>query len=207
MDVVIASILLVLLAPLGALVALAIVVDTSGPAIFSQERMGYDWRRRRLRPFRFLKFRSMYKDADQSVHHSYVKAWINGESGGNGSNGHDKANDLLNDHRITPVGRVLRRTSLDELPQLWNVIRGEMSMVGPRPVPLYEVAEYEPRHMARLAATPGITGAWQVKCRGRGTVDEMTELDTEYIRHQSLWLDIKILLLTIPAVIKGSGAA
>lgn len=206
MDVILTALLLVLFAPVMLAVALAVRLDSPGKIIFSQDRMGYDWRTGQLRPFKFLKFRSMYENIDQSVHKEYIKSWINGTNG-NGANGHNKQADLRHDRRMTRVGRILRRTSLDELPQLWNVMRGDMSLVGPRPVPLYEVSEYEPWHMARLAATPGITGAWQVRCRGRGTIDEMAGLDIEYIENQSLWLDIKILVLTIPAVITGSGAA
>ena len=113
---------------------------------------------------------------------------------------------LANDGRVTRIGRILRKTSLDELPQLWNVIKGDMSLVGPRPVPLYEVAEYWPWQMQRLEATPGITGLWQVTGRGIVTADEMIDLDIEYIKRQTLWVDLKIMLLTVPAVMSGRGA-
>jgi lipopolysaccharide/colanic/teichoic acid biosynthesis glycosyltransferase len=105
------------------------------------------------------------------------------------------------------VGRFIRKTSLDELPQLFNILRGEMSLVGPRPVPTYEFAEYADRHYERLTTLPGITGLWQVKGRALTSFDEQIALDLEYIRHQSLWLDLKIILLTMPAVVSGKGAA
>jgi lipopolysaccharide/colanic/teichoic acid biosynthesis glycosyltransferase len=114
---------------------------------------------------------------------------------------------MQDDRRITRVGRWLRRSSLDELPQLWNVVRGDMSLVGPRPVPLYEVAEYKPRHMRRLLATPGITCLWQIRGRKLTGIDEMVRLDAEYIERQSIWLDLKIMFLTLPAVISRRGAA
>ncbi|MGH9896190.1 MAG: sugar transferase, partial [bacterium] len=113
---------------------------------------------------------------------------------------------LSNDPRVTRVGRVLRRMSLDELPQLFNVLKGEMSLVGPRPVPLYEVAEYGESDTERLAALPGITGLWQVRGRAEIPFSEMVRLDCEYVRNQSLWLDLKILAATIPAVVSGRGA-
>ncbi|NLD71910.1 MAG: sugar transferase [Chloroflexi bacterium] len=206
-DLLVAAVGLIVFSPIMLLVALAIVIDSRGTIIFSQERMGYSWRTGTLRPFMFLKFRSMFEDADSSVHQEYVRSWINGNNGNGSSNGHDKVGDLRRDKRVTRVGRVIRRTSLDEIPQLINVLRGEMSLVGPRPVPVYEVEEYEPRHMARLLATPGITGAWQVAMRGHGSVDDMTRLDVEYIQHQSMTLDLRILWQTIPAWISGRGAA
>jgi lipopolysaccharide/colanic/teichoic acid biosynthesis glycosyltransferase len=113
---------------------------------------------------------------------------------------------LVTDKRVTRVGRWLRRTSLDELPQLWNVLRGEMSLVGPRPPTPYEVSQYGPEHFRRLAVKPGITGLWQVSGRSTTTFEEMVALDLEYIRRRSLWLDLKILLKTIPAVFSARGA-
>ncbi len=113
---------------------------------------------------------------------------------------------LTDDSRITRVGHILRKTSIDELPQLWNILRGEMSLVGPRPVPLYEVAEYAPQHLGRLQAIPGLTGLWQVKGRGSTTIDEMVAMDLDYIRHQSLGLDFQNLLLTIPVALSMHGA-
>jgi len=206
LDFVLAAILLTILMPVLLVMALIISLDSPGAPIFSQKRMGFNWRTGECRPFSFLKLRSMYRDADSAVHQRYIKTWINGDHHDEGSNGHDKASDLAHDARVTRVGRFIRRTSIDELPQLWNVIKGEMSLVGPRPVPVYEVAEYEPWHKERLMATPGITGTWQITSRGRGTVDEMARLDIDYVRNQSFLLDLQILLHTIPAVISRQGA-
>ena len=201
-DFLLALMLLVLLSPLLLLIALLIKLDSSGSVFFGQERMGYDWREGKRKPFVMYKFRSMYQDCDQNVHKEYVSKWINGDL----ETGQGIAK-LVNDDRVTRVGRFLRKTSLDELPQLWNVVMGAMSLVGPRPVPLYEVAEYEAWHMQRLDATPGVTGLWQLKGRGLVTVDEMARLDIEYIACQSLWFDVKIMFLTIPAMLSGRGAA
>lgn len=207
MDIILSVVLLIFLFPIFLLIALLIKLDSPGPVIFAQERMGYDWRSRKQRAFIFYKFRSMLHNCDQSVHQEYVKGRIRGRKGAKSSSNDGTLAKMTNDRRVTRVGRILRKTSLDELPQLWNVLRGEMSLVGPRPVPLYEVAEYETWHKQRLEATPGITGLWQVKGRGRATLDEMARLDIEYVSRQSLWLDLGILLLTIPAVISGRGSA
>ena len=207
MDVVLSFILLILLSPIALLMILLIKLDSPGPAIFAQERIGYDWRSREQRRFGLYKFRSMWHNCDQSVHQEHVEESIQGWKGAKRSSNDGKLTKLTNDGRVTRVGRILRRTSLDELPQLWNVLKGEMSLVGPRPVPPYEVAAYETWHKQRLNATAGITGLWQVKGRGRATLDEMARLDIEYINRQSLLFDLKILLLTIPAVISGRGAA
>jgi len=202
MDFVLALGLLVLLAPVLLLIGLLIKLDSPGSPLFTQERMGFDWRGRKRRPFVIFKFRSMYQDCDQGAHKNYVRRWIRGELGAE-----EDAGKLANDRRVTRIGRILRKTSLDELPQLWNVLKGDMSLVGPRPVPLYEVAEYQAWHLRRLQATPGLTGLWQVNGRGRGTVDEMARLDIEYIDRQTVWYDLRILLLTIPAMLSGRGAA
>ncbi|NLG52002.1 MAG: sugar transferase [Chloroflexi bacterium] len=202
MDIVGASFILIVLSPLMLIIALLIRLDSPGKAIFAQERMGYDPRTRKQRPFTMYKFRSMYSNCDQTAHQKYVHDWIHGKL-----NDDNHIKKMTNDQRVTRLGHILRKTSLDELPQLWNVLRGEMSLVGPRPVPLYEVAEYEPWHRKRLEAKPGITGWWQVKGRGWVTLDEMAHLDIEYINHQSIWLDLKILFLTIPVMIQRRGAA
>jgi lipopolysaccharide/colanic/teichoic acid biosynthesis glycosyltransferase len=228
-DLVLSCLFLVLFSPVILIIAIAIKLDSRGPVVFRQERMGYDWRSRQQRPFIFYKFRSMYDNCDQSVHQNHVQQRIRSQSIGSiperapgppppeaeHSNPltlkHENDVDarltkLTDDCRITRVGRVLRQSSLDELPQLWNVIKGDMSLVGPRPVPLYEVAEYEPWHLQRLLATPGMTGLWQVKGRGWVTLDQMARLDIEYISRQSFRLDLAILLSTIPAVLSGRGA-
>lgn len=208
LDVVGSSLLLVVLSPLLLLVSLAIKLDSTGPVLFIQQRVGSkrsrkdpaSWDRR---PFRIYKFRSMFHEADESPHEKYIKEFVNGSVEASD----DRAKFKLNgDKRITRVGRVIRRASIDELPQLLNVLKGEMSLVGPRPVPQYEVDEYLPWHYERLDALPGMTGFWQVYGRGRVEFDEMMRMDIEYVRAQSIWLDLKLLLLTIPAVLRGSGA-
>jgi lipopolysaccharide/colanic/teichoic acid biosynthesis glycosyltransferase len=199
-DLVLSAVSLVLLSPLMLLIAILIKHDSAGPALFGQERMGYDWRTKRVAPFTCYKFRSMVHNCDQNVHELHVQQCLQGSAAGL------KLTKLENDSRITCIGHVLRKTSLDELPQLWNVLRGDMSLVGPRPLPLYEVAQYDPWQQQRLLATPGITGLWQIGGRGEMTVQEMIELDLEYIRRQSPWLDARILCLTIPAILAARGA-
>lgn len=202
---------LFLLAPVLLLVALAIKLDSPGPVFFRQERIGAKrksvngstvWE---VQKFRVWKFRSMVRDADESLHRAHIKMFVHGMLPEQDASGAKVK--IHDDPRITRVGKILRRTSLDELPQLFNVLRGEMSLVGPRPVPEYEVHEYwEAWHHERLATLPGLTGLWQVKGRGLISFEEMVLLDIEYISNQSLWLDLKLLLLTIPAVLSGRGA-
>jgi lipopolysaccharide/colanic/teichoic acid biosynthesis glycosyltransferase len=157
-----------------------------------------------IREFPCYKFRSMVQHADPSAHQQFVKAFAEGRVEPSQA-GHTRFK-LTDDPRVTRVGRVLRKTSLDELPQLVNVLKGDMSLVGPRPVPAYEVAEYRAWHRERLAALPGITGLWQVNGRCQVSFDDMIDMDIEYVRNRSLRLDVKILLLTIPAVLSGRGA-
>jgi lipopolysaccharide/colanic/teichoic acid biosynthesis glycosyltransferase len=209
-DVLLATLLLILFLPLMVLIAILIKLDSAGPVFFIQERVGARRRaeRRRtiwkIRNFPCYKFRSMIHNADQSLHQNAVRAFIEGRvEGFKGSRAKFK---LSNDSRVTRVGRILRKTSLDELPQLFNVLKGEMSLVGPRPVPTYEVAGYQDTHRQRLATLPGITGLWQVKGRCQVSFDEMIRMDVEYVRNQSLFLDIKILFLTFSAVLSGRGA-
>jgi lipopolysaccharide/colanic/teichoic acid biosynthesis glycosyltransferase len=152
------------------------------------------------------KFRSMYHDCDQSVHERHIVNRIGGQQGDGAPDNAGILAKLAHDDRITPFGRVLRHASLDELPQLWNVLRGDMSLVGPRPVPLYEVAQYNQWQKGRLEATPGMTGLWQVTGRGRVTVDGMAQMDIDYIVRQSFRLDLEILVWTLPAVLRGRGA-
>lgn len=206
-DSLAAGLLLVLASPLFVLISIAIKLDSRGPVFFRQMRVGAGPRRSDgsvvwdIRQFSVFKFRSMRTASDESVHAAHVKAFVEGSL--EPSHGSFKLQD---DDRITRVGRVLRRTSLDELPQLINVVRGEMSLVGPRPVPPYEVDLYEDWQMERLSATPGITGAWQVSGRGRVTFDEMITMDIEYVRHHSFVGDLKLLAKTLPAILSGAGA-
>jgi lipopolysaccharide/colanic/teichoic acid biosynthesis glycosyltransferase len=146
----------------------------------------------------------MYQDVDQTLHKDYIERWIKGQAE---ESGDEKARfKLTNDPRITPMGHFLRKTSLDELPQLFNVLKGDMSLVGPRPVPIYEVNLYQDEHYERLASIPGMTGLWQVEGRGHVGFEEQVRLDIQYIYHQSVWYDLKLMFLTIPAVLSARGA-
>jgi lipopolysaccharide/colanic/teichoic acid biosynthesis glycosyltransferase len=203
MDVTGSLVLLALLSPVFFLIAAAIKLTSSGPVLFRQQRIGEHGT-----PFTFLKFRSMHANNDSSQHKEYVRQLIAGQAAKNPANGNGEGVfKLTNDPRITPVGSFLRRTSLDELPQFVNVLRGEMSLVGPRPPVPYEVEAYATWHRRRLLeAKPGITGLWQVHGRSRVGFDEMVRLDLRYARQSSPWLDVKILLQTPKAVIAGNGA-
>ena len=194
---------LAFLAPLLLLIAALIKLTSRGPVLFRQERLGHGGK-----PFRFLKFRSMYLQAAGAVHEEFIRDFIAGKTGaGKPPNNGTNVYKLTHDPRVTPVGRFLRKTSLDELPQFINVLKGEMSLVGPRPPIRYEVAHYDIWHRDRLlAAPPGITGLWQVEGRSKVTFNDMVRLDLKYATSWSLWLDIKILLRTPRAVLTGSGA-
>ncbi len=189
-DIVVALLGLVFGAPVLALIALAIRLDSPGPAIFKQERVGQDGRH-----FTIYKFRSMRRGADKEKEHLQALNEADGP-----------LFKIRDDPRLTRVGKFLRRTSLDELPQLFNVIKGEMSLVGPRPPTPDEVALYQPWHRKRLNVPPGITGLWQVSGRSELTFDEMVLLDLYYIEHWSPWVDFMILLRTIPKVLMSEGA-
>jgi len=203
MDITGSVFLLVLLSPVFFLIAAAVKLTSRGPVLFRQQRIGEHGT-----PFTFLKFRSMYIDNDASQHKEYVRQLIAGQAGKNPTNGDGEGVfKLTNDPRITRVGNFLRRTSLDELPQFINVLRGEMSLVGPRPPVPYEVEAYATWHRRRLLeAKPGITGLWQVQGRSRVGFDDMVRLDLRYARACSPWLDLKILWQTPKAVIAGNGA-
>ena len=209
-DVLVASLLLVFLAPVFVVVAVAIRLDSPGPIWFKQARVGArprvlsgvtEWR---TATFRIYKFRSMFSDGDDSAHRAYIESFVAGAATDSGK--HGAAYKLVGDPRVTRVGRILRRVSIDELPQLINVVRGEMSLVGPRPIPTYEVAQYEQWHMERFHAIPGMTGYWQVHGRGDVPFAEMMRMDIHYVRNESLRLDLTLLALTIPAVVAGRGA-
>jgi lipopolysaccharide/colanic/teichoic acid biosynthesis glycosyltransferase len=203
MDITGSLITLLLCLPVMIAIAVAIKLTSHGPILFRQTRLGQCGRK-----FTFLKFRSMYTGNDHSIHKHYVKQFIAGAQGlEQVGPGQRKQYKLAADPRITPVGQFLRKTSLDELPQLFNVLSGEMSLVGPRPPVIYEFEAYDLWHKQRLMAVkPGITGLWQVEGRSRVTFDEMVRLDIRYARAWSLWLDLKILVRTPLAVISGAGA-
>jgi lipopolysaccharide/colanic/teichoic acid biosynthesis glycosyltransferase len=211
LDVLLALVLIAIATPLVLLISLMIVVDSGWPVLYRQERVGARRSRRSGRAhwderrFRILKFRTMVAGADASgLHERFIESFIAGELTRDAQEG--ASFKLRADPRVTRAGRLLRATSLDELPQLLNVLGGTMSLVGPRPVPPYEAALYQPRHRERLAALPGITGPWQVAGRGRATFEEMVNLDIEYVRRQSLWLDLSLLARTLPAVLSRRGA-
>jgi lipopolysaccharide/colanic/teichoic acid biosynthesis glycosyltransferase len=194
---------LILASPLYMAIAVAIKLTSNGPVFFHQKRVGqYGCK------FTFLKFRSMYVNNDAAIHEEYVKGLIAGSTKSAHKGGlQNNVYKLTNDPRITAVGRFLRKTSLDEIPQFLNVLKGEMSLVGPRPPIPYEVEVYDIWHRRRLLGVkPGITGLWQVYGRSRTTFDEMVRLDLQYAQSWSVWLDLKILLQTPRVVIDGDGA-
>jgi lipopolysaccharide/colanic/teichoic acid biosynthesis glycosyltransferase len=199
-DIVFALALILLLSPILIAVTLAVRLDSHGPAFFRQRRVGY-----REKEFTLFKFRSMRVDADPRGHQEYVTALIKGE-GAAPDGGRENLYKLAVDNRITPVGRWIRRWSLDELPQLFNVVRGDMTLVGPRPAIAYEVAEYPNWYRERFSVKPGLTGYWQVSGRSERTYEEMVRLDIEYAERRSLGLDLLILLKTPWVVLSRKGA-
>jgi exopolysaccharide biosynthesis polyprenyl glycosylphosphotransferase len=200
-DVTFASLILLLMSPLLGLAAAAVWVVDGRPILFRQQRVGM-----RGNSFEIIKFRTMRLAATDSCHREYVKRWIqNRPAATDGASGRAQVFKLTGDERITRVGGILRRFSLDELPQLINVIRGEMSLIGPRPALPYEVESYEPWHLRRLDAAPGITGLWQVSGRNRLSFDEMVRLDVKYLREWSLGFDLRIMARTVPAILRGGG--
>jgi lipopolysaccharide/colanic/teichoic acid biosynthesis glycosyltransferase len=231
LDIVASLTVLILLSPLLLVIALLIVATSRGPALYRARRVG-----ERGRLFTMYKFRSMYQNADPSLHRQAYARYIHGK-GGNGKVDHETLAELAElagagaqlpecythrpfmrawyrisvklsggDPRVTPVGAVLRKLSLDELPQFVNVLIGDMSLVGPRPPIPYEVRLYSPHHLRRLAVTPGITGIWQVYGRGRVPFEHMVDMDLQYIATRSFWLDLRLLLLTVPSVLFARGA-
>ena len=216
LDLSIVFLSLLVLIPVMLIIAVLIKIDSRGPAIFAQERVGA----RRVREngriywqitsFTLYKFRTMHANASSKRHREYIEAYIAGDEERMAELQPDRQGSesykLVDDPRVTRFGRLLRKLSLDELPQIWNVLQGDMSLVGPRPPIPYEVEMYSAEHFRRLAATPGITGWWQVSGRAVTSFEEMVRLDVEYIENQSLWLDLKVLLLTVPAAMSQKGA-
>lgn len=201
-DGVTAGLLLVVLAPLFGAIALAVkTVGGSGPVFFRQSRAGHGGR-----PFDFYKFRTMRTDADDDIHRDYAKNFVGGDQPNLAESQDTPVYKMKRDPRVTSIGSLLRKTSLDELPQLFNVLRGEMSLVGPRPPILYELQYYKEWHKRRLDAKPGLTGLWQVSGRSSVPFNEMVLLDLYYIDHWSLKLDFEILLRTVPVILFGRGA-
>lgn len=206
-DIVGSSLLLLVFSPLLAAIALAIKLGSEGPVIFRQERVGWLGMR-----FKCLKFRTMYTNNDHGIHRDYVHRLIKGKAAKENEDTDEAGPEtgvykITRDPRVTPIGRLLRKTSLDEFPQFWNVLRGEMSLVGPRPPVPYEFEFYEDWHRRRVfEMKPGVTGLWQVTGRSRVGFDDMVRLDLRYSQCWSLWLDLKILLATPLAALKGDGA-
>jgi lipopolysaccharide/colanic/teichoic acid biosynthesis glycosyltransferase len=198
-DVVFTLLLAIPVLLISAAIAVLIVLDSRGPIIFRQKRIGRDGEE-----FEMLKFRSMYVNNDDTRHREAIEHYMNGEMLNNGT---DSPYKSLDDSRVTRIGKFIRATSLDELPQFWNVLRGDMSLVGPRPPVPYEVEMYSLHDKLRLAGSPGLTGSWQVHGRSRVPFEEMIEMDIAYLQQQSLWEDFKIILLTIPVVIQKRGGA
>ncbi len=214
-DIVVSSLALLAIAPVLAICGVLIKLETRGPVLFKQKRVGlkrndngygFEWE---LGEFELLKLRTMHFSANPDIHREYARAFIHRDKDrmesiqGNSSS----TRKLLNDGRVTKIGRFLRRSSLDEFPQLVNVLKGQMSLVGPRPAIPYETEVYEPWHMKRLRVKPGVTGLWQVTSRSSTEFDEMVRMDIWYIEHRSLWLDLKILLKTPAAILSTRGAA
>jgi lipopolysaccharide/colanic/teichoic acid biosynthesis glycosyltransferase len=199
LDLVCAFAIVVLLSPVLVIVAIAIRLESRGPVLFRQQRVG-----RSQSTFTVIKFRTMRQNASQDVHRDFVLGLIAGEEPDE-LDGKPRFK-LRADKRVTRVGRFLRRTSIDELPQLLNVIHGEMSLVGPRPPIPYEVENYPPHWLGRFAAKPGVTGLWQVSGRSSLSLEEMVALDIEYVQRRSLRLNLWILVRTVPAVISCRGA-
>lgn len=214
LDIIISLLLLVLLSPIFLIAAVVIKLYSPGPIFFVQERVGAKRQREgnhvywQKVNFRCYKFRTMRIDADASLHRAYMKALIeNNQEEMQKLQGQDtKIRKLVRDPRITRPGRILRKLSIDELPQLWNVLRGDMSIVGPRPAIPYEVELYKTWYLRRLEAQPGITGLQQVKARATFDFDQQMRLDIEYVEKQSFWLDLKIILMTPLVVLSTKGA-
>ncbi len=204
-DIVVSAGALLVLSPLMLVLALAVKLTSRGPVLYAQERIGLGGR-----PFKFYKFRSMRNGADTKAHCEYVQALINGEAETRTQSVEGEEEEvfkLVDDPRVTGVGRQLRRYSLDELPQLWNVFIGDMSLVGPRPPLPYEVAAYQPWHRRRLEVKPGITGVWQVDGRSRVSFDDMVFQDILYDSSRDALVDASLCLRTVPAALLGHGAA
>jgi lipopolysaccharide/colanic/teichoic acid biosynthesis glycosyltransferase len=214
LDIVGSAVLLVVLAPLLCAIAIVVRLDSPGPSIFRQQRIG-----RGRKPFTVNKFRSMSDGVAHDRHREFVLGLIKGEPPrhdipdrepeGQDAPDHETSTQyykMIADPRVTRAGNILRRSSLDELPQLWNVLRGDMSLVGPRPPIPYEVDHYPPEWLGRFAVKPGITGLWQVSGRSKVTLEEMVRLDVEYADRRTLWLNLWILARTVPAVLGAHGA-
>jgi len=194
MDIVIALGLILVFSPIFIIAAILIKLTSRGPVVFKQTRLGLNGR-----PFQILKFRTMRTDMEDDIHRAFMKKVIEKQK----ASGSCQVFKMKDDPRITFVGKILRKTSLDELPQLFNVVKGEMSVIGPRPPLAYEVECYKKWQLERLTGLPGITGLWQVSGRNHTDFETMVRQDIEYIKTRDLSLDLKILFKTVPAMLKG----
>jgi len=199
LDIALASVLIVISAPVLLLLACLVRSTSAGPVFFRQERLGRD-----MRPFTMFKLRSMYVNNDDRIHRAYVTRMLTAKQEVTTANG--GLFKLVDDPRITPLGTWLRRSSLDELPQLFNVLRGDMSLVGPRPMLSWEVQLLTGRDRLRFMVKPGMTGLWQVSGRSRLPMRKALELDVEYARRRSMLLDLTILARTAPALFRGGAS-
>jgi lipopolysaccharide/colanic/teichoic acid biosynthesis glycosyltransferase len=201
LDIVFTLLILLPLCIVMAILAVLIRIDSKGPIFFRQKRVGLDGVE-----FDMFKFRSMYVNADDSAHREVIKQYMNGETL-NGKIDTENLYKLVDDPRVTRIGRFIRKTSIDELPQFINVLRGEMTLVGPRPPLPYEVEAYSLSDWMRLCGKPGLTGNWQVYGRSRVPFKKMVEMDIEYLEQQSIWQDLKLIALTLPVMLRGRGGA
>jgi lipopolysaccharide/colanic/teichoic acid biosynthesis glycosyltransferase len=199
LDIALASVVIVVASPVLLALWCIVRLTSAGPAFFRQERVG-----RGMRPFTMLKLRSMYVGNDDKAHRAYVTSMLSGEQGASTTNG--ALFKLTGDPRVTPVGAWLRRTSLDELPQLINVLRGEMSLVGPRPMLPWEAELLAEPYRPRFTVKPGMTGLWQVSGRNRLSMGRALELDVEYVRRRGVAVDLSILARTVPALFRGGAS-
>ena len=199
LDVVFSLLVLIPLSIVMGVFAILIRIDSKGPIFFRQKRLGKNGVE-----FDMFKLRSMYVDSDDLFHREFIKKYINGAALNNNVTS-DNLYKLVDDPRVTRIGRFIRKFSIDELPQFLNVLRGEMTLVGPRPPLPYEVEEYDSHHWIRLSGKPGLTGTWQVYGRSRVPFQKMVEMDIEYLNEQSLLQDLKLIVLTLPVMLKGCG--
>lgn len=201
LDIIFTLLILIPLCIVIVIVAVFIRLDSAGPIFFRQKRVGQNGIE-----FNILKFRSMYVNSDDLRHREAITKYMNGQKLGESING-DLSYKVVDDPRVTRVGRFLRKTSIDELPQFFNVLRGEMTLVGPRPPLSYEVDLYSLRDMLRLSGKPGLTGPWQVYGRSRVSFQAMVEMDIAYLQRQTLQEDLKLIVLTVPVMIQRNGGA
>jgi len=201
LDIIFTLLILIPLCIVIVIVAVFIRLDSAGPIFFRQKRVGQNGVE-----FNILKFRSMYVNSDDSRHREAITKYMNGQKLGESTTG-DLSYKVVDDPRVTRVGRFLRKTSIDELPQFFNVLRGEMTLVGPRPPLSYEVDLYSSRDMLRLSGKPGLTGPWQVYGRSRVSFQAMVEMDIAYLQRQTLLEDLKLIALTVPVMIHRNGGA